>query len=60
MAVNKPTGQFIDQKKAPAKKPFKGVRKEKKKEAALLITRTEVLSSSTTRITLLISAMDLW
>ena len=25
----KTTGQFIDQKKAPAKKPFKGVRKEK-------------------------------
>ncbi len=23
------TGQFIDQKKAPAKKPFKGVRKER-------------------------------
>ena len=23
------TGEFLDQKKAPAKKPFKGVRKEK-------------------------------
>ncbi len=25
------SGQFIDQKKVPAKKPFKGVRKEKPK-----------------------------
>ena len=27
---SKASGQFIDQKKAPATKPFKGVRKEKK------------------------------
>lgn len=26
---SKETGEFLDQKKAPAKKPFKGVRKEK-------------------------------
>ena len=26
---SKESGKFIDQKKAPAKKPFKGVRKEK-------------------------------
>ena len=28
---SKSSGQFMDQKKAPAKKPFKGVRKEKKR-----------------------------
>lgn len=28
---SKESGQFMDQKKAPAKKAFKGVRKEKKK-----------------------------
>lgn len=27
---NKETGRFMDQKKAPAKKKFKGVRREKK------------------------------
>jgi hypothetical protein len=27
---NKSTGKFVDQKKAPAKKKFKGVRREKK------------------------------
>ena len=27
----KASGQFMDQKKAPAKKPFKGVRKEKQR-----------------------------
>ncbi|MEZ0059961.1 hypothetical protein ABIF26_005469 [Bradyrhizobium elkanii] len=27
---NKTTGKFVDQKKAPAKKMFKGVRREKK------------------------------
>jgi hypothetical protein len=27
---NKKTGQFMDQKKSPAKKQFKGVRREKK------------------------------
>ena len=27
---NKKTGKFMDQKKAPAKKKFKGVRREKK------------------------------
>jgi hypothetical protein len=27
---NKQTGKFVDQKKAPAKKKFKGVRREKK------------------------------
>jgi hypothetical protein len=27
---NKKTGKFVDQKKAPAKKKFKGVRREKK------------------------------
>jgi hypothetical protein len=29
MAVNKPTGEFMDQKQAPAKKKYKGVRKER-------------------------------
>jgi hypothetical protein len=29
MAVHKTTGEFLDQKKAPAKKKFKGVRKER-------------------------------
>jgi hypothetical protein len=29
MAVNKPTGDFMDQKKAAAKKKYKGVRKER-------------------------------
>lgn len=28
---SKASGQFMDQKKAPAKKPFKGVRKEKQR-----------------------------
>jgi hypothetical protein len=27
---SKATGEFMDQKKAPAKKPFEGVRKEKR------------------------------
>ena len=30
MKRNKKTGKFMDQKKAPAKKKFKGVRREKK------------------------------
>jgi hypothetical protein len=28
MAVNKPSGQFMDQKKSATAKPFKGVRRE--------------------------------
>jgi hypothetical protein len=29
MATNEPTGEFMDQKKTPAKTKFKGVRREK-------------------------------